>query len=115
MPAYTMETPVPYAMESGSPHARYALLHRSQHGWQVEHIQVPYAWEQAAQVARGNQRADWAQWLAPGPARYSAASPPSRLAGFKRPCPPDRGTSQKRLGGQRGGGTLAGARATERA
>jgi len=69
MPAYTMETPVPYVMESGSPHARYALLHRRQHGWQVEHIQVPYAWEQAAQVARGNQRADWAQWLTTGRAR----------------------------------------------
>jgi putative phosphoesterase len=69
MPAYTMEAPVPYAMESGSPHARYALLRRSQQGWQVEHIQVPYAWEQAAQVARGNQRADWAQWLTTGRAR----------------------------------------------
>ena len=66
MPAYSMET---YVMESGSPHARYALLHQTQHGWQVEHIQVPYAWEQAAQVARGNQRADWAQWLTTGRAR----------------------------------------------
>jgi len=44
MPAYTMETPVPYVMESGSPHARYALLSQKQHGWQVEHIQVPYSW-----------------------------------------------------------------------
>jgi len=69
LPAYKMETPVPYVMESGSPHARYALLHQTQHGWQVEHIQVPYAWEQAAQVARGNQRADWAQWLTTGRAR----------------------------------------------
>ncbi len=66
MPAYSMET---YGMESGSPHARYALLYQNQHGWQVEHIQVPYAWEQAAQVARGNQRADWAQWLTTGRAR----------------------------------------------
>ncbi len=69
LPAYTMETPVPYAMESGGPHARYALLRRKQNAWQVEHVQVPYAWEQAAQVARGNQRADWAQWLATGRAR----------------------------------------------
>jgi putative phosphoesterase len=69
MPAYTMETPVPYVMESGSPHARYALLSQKQHGWQVEHIQVPYSWEQAAQVARSNQRADWAQWLTTGRAR----------------------------------------------
>jgi hypothetical protein len=41
-------------------------LHQKQHGWQVEHVQVPYAWEQAAQVARANQRADWAQWLTTG-------------------------------------------------
>ncbi len=66
MPAYSMET---YGMESGSPHARYVLLHQTQHGWQVEHIQVPYAWEQAAQTARDNRRADWAQWLTTGRAR----------------------------------------------
>jgi diadenosine tetraphosphatase ApaH/serine/threonine PP2A family protein phosphatase len=69
LPAYTMETPVPYAMESGSPHARYALLHRMRNGWQVEHVQVPYFWEDAAKVARGNQRADWAEWLTTGRAR----------------------------------------------
>ena len=61
-----METPVPYAMESGSPHARYALLSRTQNGWQVEHVQVPYNWEYAAEVARGNQRSDWAEWLTTG-------------------------------------------------
>jgi putative phosphoesterase len=66
LPAYSMET---YGMESGSPHARYALLHQKQHGWQVEHIQVPYAWEQAAQVAHVNQRADGAQWLTRGRAQ----------------------------------------------
>jgi predicted phosphodiesterase len=69
MPAYEMETPIPYVMESGSPHARYALLHQNEHGWQVEHIQVPYAWEQAAQIAHDHQRDDWAQWLSTGRAR----------------------------------------------
>lgn len=66
LPAYTMETPVPYAMESGSPHARYAILNKLLHGWQVEHVQVPYDWEYAASVARSNQRSDWAEWLATG-------------------------------------------------
>jgi predicted phosphodiesterase len=66
LPAYTMETPVPYAMESGSPHARYALLSREFHSWQVEQVQVPYDWEYAAEVARGNQRSDWAEWLTTG-------------------------------------------------
>lgn len=69
MPAYTMETPVPYAMESGSPHARYAILHRIGHSWQVEHVQVPYDFEYAASVARTNQRPDWAEWLSSGRTR----------------------------------------------
>jgi predicted phosphodiesterase len=69
LPAYTMETPVPYAMESGSPHARYALLHRMWNEWQVEHVLVPYSSEDAAHVARGNQRSDWAEWLTTGRAR----------------------------------------------
>lgn len=69
MPAYTMETPMPYAMESGSPHARYAILNRTDRSWQVEHIQVPYDFEHAASVARTNQRPDWAEWLSSGRAR----------------------------------------------
>src|SRR5215469_5538386 len=69
LPAYTMETPVPYAMESGSPHARYALLHRVRNAWQVEHVQVLYGWEDAVRAAHGNRRADWAEWLSSGRAR----------------------------------------------
>ncbi len=48
LPAYTMETPIAYAMESGSSHARYALLHRMQNAWQVEHVQLPYASRRAS-------------------------------------------------------------------
>jgi predicted phosphodiesterase len=66
LPAYTMETPILYAMESGSPHARYALLSRIRDAWQVEHVQVPYDWESAARVARSNQRPDWAELLTTG-------------------------------------------------
>jgi predicted phosphodiesterase len=70
LPAYTMEKPFPYAMESGSPHARYALLHKvQQKKWQVEHVQVPYSSENAARAAATNGRADWAEWLATGRAR----------------------------------------------
>lgn len=69
LPAYTMDIPFPYAMESGSPHARYALLHKVEDTWQVEHIQIPYHWEYAAAVARSNQRNDWAEWLTSGRAR----------------------------------------------
>jgi predicted phosphodiesterase len=69
LPAYTMETPFPYAMESGSPHARYALLQRGRRSWRVEHVQVPYDWGNAARVARENGRPDWAEWLGSGRAR----------------------------------------------
>ncbi len=69
MPAYTMDTPLPYAMEAGSPHARYAILSKQSHGWQVEHVQISYDWNEAAQLARDNQRADWAHWLSTGRAR----------------------------------------------
>jgi hypothetical protein len=64
-----METPVPHAMESGSAHARHALLHRTQRAWRVERVQVPYDLEQAARAAREKQRADWAEWLTTGRAR----------------------------------------------
>src|SRR5262249_6188203 len=66
LPAYTMELPVPYAMESGSPHAKYVILSKVSNGWQIEHILVPYDWEQAANIALNNHRSDWAQWLATG-------------------------------------------------
>ncbi|GAC1396953.1 MAG: hypothetical protein NVSMB49_01950 [Ktedonobacteraceae bacterium] len=66
LPAYTMETPVPYAMESGSPHARYALLSKKLHSCQVELVHIPYDWKYAAHVAQSNQRSDWAEWLTTG-------------------------------------------------
>lgn len=69
LPAYTMDDPLPYAMESGSPHARYAAMQRRGGSWQVELIHVPYAWEHAAQVAAAHGRPDWAQWLRSGRAR----------------------------------------------
>ncbi len=70
LPAYTEETveeiPVFHSMESGSPHARYAILHRTQDAWQVEHIQVAYDWDHAAHIALSNQRPDWAKWISTG-------------------------------------------------
>ncbi len=69
LPAYTMETPLPHAMEAGSPHARYVLLQRTRYGWRVDHIQVPYDVHVAARCATDHQRADWAAWLTTGRAR----------------------------------------------
>ena len=64
--AYTDDLPLPHAMQAGSPHARYAILTRREHGWQVEHISLVYDWNHAAAVAARNGRPDWAHCLKTG-------------------------------------------------
>jgi predicted phosphodiesterase len=66
MPAYTMDEPFPYKMESGSPHAKYAIVSNVQGQWMVSHVAVPYDWHKAAARARDNSRPDWAEWLESG-------------------------------------------------
>ena len=66
IPAYDEDLPYPHVMESGSPHARYAILARQPHGWMVEQVAVPYAWGEAAAVARRNGRDDRARWIETG-------------------------------------------------
>jgi predicted phosphodiesterase len=68
LPAYSDDSPFPHAMESGSPHARYAVMSGSRDGWIVEQIAVPYDWRVAADRARSNGRDDWAEWLLSGEA-----------------------------------------------
>ena len=68
MPAYADETPFPHTMQSGSPHARYAILTRTNDGWTADHIPVLYDWDSAATYAEGNGRPDWAAWLRSGTA-----------------------------------------------
>jgi hypothetical protein len=53
-------------MESGSPHARYGLLHRRDDAWDVELRTVAYAWHEAAAAARARGREDWAVALETG-------------------------------------------------
>jgi predicted phosphodiesterase len=66
LPAYTHDVPYRHAMESGSPHARYAILTASAAGWNVDHIALAYDWERAAQEASRHERSDWAEWLRTG-------------------------------------------------
>jgi predicted phosphodiesterase len=66
LPAYTMDEPFPYKMESGSPHAKYAMLSSVQGRWAVSHAAIPYDWQKAAARARENARPDWAVWLESG-------------------------------------------------
>jgi len=67
LPAYEDDRPWPHAMESGSPHARYAIIERDAAGlWSAELIMVDYDWESAARTAERRGRADWAIALRTG-------------------------------------------------
>jgi len=56
----------PHVIETGAPHARYALLERSAHGWHVGLRAVAYDWERAARRADREGRPDWAHALRTG-------------------------------------------------
>ena len=67
LPAYSDDLPFPHKMETGSSHARYAIVD----GPEIEHIQLKYDWESASRTALTNGREDWAYALRTG----RAASP----------------------------------------
>ena len=66
LPAYSDDLPVPHKMETGSPHARYAIVSKTAAGWTVEQVAVPYAWHKAATRARHLGQPDWAASLETG-------------------------------------------------
>ena len=72
IPAYDHDQPFLHVMESGSPHARYAILSKNEYGWQVEQIAVPYDWHTAATVARQHGRPDRASWIETGRAQVES-------------------------------------------
>jgi predicted phosphodiesterase len=66
-PAYADPTPPsPHVSETGSPHARYALLAREAQQWRVDLIAVTYDWDRASACAAANGRPEWALALATG-------------------------------------------------
>jgi predicted phosphodiesterase len=69
IPAYDHDVPYPHVMESGSPHARYGVLHREAAGWKVELIAVPYPWGEAAAATVRQGQAFRAPWILTGRAR----------------------------------------------
>ena len=66
LPAYSDELPYPHAMETGTPHARYSIVSKSEEGWWVENVAVPYDWQTASVIALEYGRTDWAKWLRTG-------------------------------------------------
>ena len=67
MPAYTDDGAVPHMIETGAPHARYAVVTRGPDGaWSAELRAIAYDWNQAAQQASANGRPGIAGWTATG-------------------------------------------------
>jgi predicted phosphodiesterase len=66
-PAYADPTPPsPHVSETGSPHARYALLAQEAGRWRADLVAVAYDWDRASACAAANGRPDWARALATG-------------------------------------------------
>lgn len=59
LPAYDDVLPEYHVVETGSPHARYALLEKRDGSWLVELIALEYDHHRAAEQARLNGRPDW--------------------------------------------------------
>ena len=56
----------PHYVETGSPHARYAMIDRNPKGTRVEFVALEYDWESASKDAAQASRSDWAHALATG-------------------------------------------------
>ncbi len=65
--AYDDAHPFVHRVETGSPHARWALAERDARGqWHVQHRLTPYDWDAAAAQADRHHRGDWADALRTG-------------------------------------------------
>ncbi len=66
LPAFQDDNPVWHVMENRSPRASYALLDKTENGWCVELIQIPYNYQAAVALALQHNRPDWALYLEKG-------------------------------------------------
>ena len=66
LPAYTDDLPLPHKIESGAPHARFAIAEKLRAGWHVALHALPYDWEAAAKLAEANGFPEWARALRTG-------------------------------------------------
>ncbi|MGU7775967.1 metallophosphoesterase family protein [Burkholderia sp. MR1-5-21] len=64
--AYEDDLPFPHKIETGSPHARYAMASRTASGWAVEFHAVEYDWDAAAAAAESIGRHEWSVALRTG-------------------------------------------------
>ena len=55
-----------FAMESMTPHAKYAIVHVTGSQVNIEQVQVTYDWQTASETARSNGNPNWAEFLLHG-------------------------------------------------
>lgn len=72
LPAFDDELPEHHVVETGSPHARYAVLELRNDCWAAAIVAVAYEYEKAAEQARNNGRPDWEIALRTGFMRLEA-------------------------------------------
>jgi hypothetical protein len=67
MPAYADDGAVPHTIETGTPHARYAVITNGPgKTWSVDLRAVVYDWHRAAEQAATNGRLAVARWTSTG-------------------------------------------------
>jgi predicted phosphodiesterase len=66
LPAYDDAHPHKHHIETGSPHARYAIAEQTASGWRIELRCTMYDFESMARLAESRQRPDWAAALRTG-------------------------------------------------
>ncbi len=66
LPGYEDDRPEQHVIESGSPHARYAILDITDDRCDAQLLAISYDARRAADQARGNNRDDWAVALETG-------------------------------------------------
>lgn len=66
LPAYDDTDGGYHRVQTGAPHASYAIVERVTGGWQLQLLRIAYDWHAAAAQAVRNGRPDWAAWLLSG-------------------------------------------------
>jgi predicted phosphodiesterase len=66
LPGYDHDQPHTHIVETGSPHARWAIVEKTQGGWSAQLRCVAYDHEPMARLAEQRNRADWALPLRTG-------------------------------------------------
>ena len=66
LPGYVGKAPVPYVVETGTPHACYAILEHAGGSWRVHVRYVPYDTTDMAALARSKGMPAWASAIATG-------------------------------------------------